>query len=149
MCESYSQRLIAEVIGLYPSYLTEPLDVRWNLGNAAVLALEPGGAVCGHLFGDNPEIGQRCYQIATRKVMQVWRTGYHTGHFEKLVYAGQLDDGPFGVQRPDFIGWEGGVPVVLPDGRLMATAFSGFRGSRDVEILERAAQAIGLAAKAK
>jgi hypothetical protein len=77
----------------------------------------------------------------------VWRTGYYTGRFEELVYAGKLDEGTFGLQRPDLIGWEGGVPLLAADGRLIATAFSGFRGVKDVEILERAAKAIGLRVK--
>ena len=82
-----------------------------------------------------------------RKVLQVWRTGHYTGRFEELVYAGKLDESAFGVQRPDFIGWEGGVPLLAPDGRLVAAAFSGFRGVKDIEILERAAVAVGLRLK--
>ena len=48
-----------------------------------------------------------------------------------------------GFSRPDFIGWEGGVALFQPDGALMAAAFSGFRGEKDVEIIERAAKAVG------
>jgi glc operon protein GlcG len=147
MPESVSERLIAQVISLYPSYITDPLDVQWNRGNAAAVVIEPGGDFHGHIFGDNQDLGQKCYQIATKKVLQVWRTGYHTGRFEELVYAGKLDEGSFGVQRPDLIGWEGGVPILAPDGRLIAAAFSGFRGIKDIEILERAAEAIGLRVK--
>jgi glc operon protein GlcG len=147
MPESVSERLIAQVISLYPSYITDPLDVQWNRGNAAAVVIEPGGDFYGHIFGDNQDLGQKCYQIATKKVLQVWRTGYHTGRFEELVYAGKLDEGSFGVQRPDLIGWEGGVPILAPDGRLIAAAFSGFRGIKDIEILERAAEAIGLRVK--
>jgi glc operon protein GlcG len=147
MVESICVKLIAEVVQLYPSYATNPLDVQWNHGNAAAVVVEPGGGFHGHLFGDNKEIGQKCYQIATRKVLQVWRTGYPTGRFEELVYAGKLDEGTFGLQRPDLIGWEGGVPLLAADGGLIAAAFSGFRGVMDVEILERAAQALGLRVK--
>lgn len=144
MSESYAQRLVAHVIGLFPTYVVDPLDTQWNLGNAAVVAIEENGLFHGQIFGTNKELGHKCYQIATRKVLQVWHTGYHTGRFEELVYAGKLDEGPFGVQRPDFIGWEGGVPLLTPDGKAVATAFSGFRGFKDVEILERSAEAIGL-----
>jgi uncharacterized protein GlcG (DUF336 family) len=147
MPESVSQQLISHVRRLYPSYITDPEDVRWNHGNAAAVVVEPDGGFHGHIFGDNKEIGQKCYQIATRKVMQVWRTGYHTGRFEEMVYAGKLNEGEFGLQRPDLIGWEGGVPILAPDGRLVAAAFSGFRGTKDVEILERAAKAVGLRIK--
>jgi glc operon protein GlcG len=142
MAESYAQRLIAHVEGLYPTYVREPLDVQWHHGNAAVM--DPDGAVLGRVFGTDKELGQKCFQVATRKALQVWRTGYHTGRFEELVYAGKLDEGKFGLQRPDLIGWQGGVPLLTPDGRLVAAAFSGFRGIMDVEILERAAQSVGL-----
>jgi glc operon protein GlcG len=144
MAESYAQRLIAHVEGLYPTYVREPLDVQWHHGNAAVLVMDPDGAVLGRVFGTDKELGQKCFQVATRKALQVWRTGYHTGRFEELVYAGKLDEGKFGLQRPDLIGWQGGVPLLTPDGRLVAAAFSGFRGIMDVEILERAAQSVGL-----
>jgi uncharacterized protein GlcG (DUF336 family) len=147
MAESASERLIAHVVRLYPSYVTDPLDVQWNRGNAAAVVVEPDGDFRGHIFGDDKEIGQKCYQIATRKVLQVWRTGYHTGRFEELVYAGKLNESAFGLQRPDLIGWEGGVPILAPDGRLIAAAFSGFRGIKDIEILERAAEAAGLRVK--
>ena len=147
MTSSVSEQLMSQVIQLYPSYLTDPLDVQWNHGNAAAAIVEPDGAVRGHIFGDNRETGQRCFQIATRKVLQVWRTGYATGRFEELVYSGKLDEGTFGLQRPDLIGWEGGVPIVGADGGLIAAAFSGFRGIKDVEILERAAHAVGLRLK--
>jgi glc operon protein GlcG len=147
MAETPTQRLLEHVISLYPSYIKDPLDVQWHFGNAAVLAIEPDGAVRGHIFGDNKELGQKCFQVAMRKVLQVWRTGYHTGHFEELVYAGKLDENTFGLQRPDLIGWQGGVPLLSADGRLIATAFSGFRGTKDIEILERSADAVGLRVK--
>jgi hypothetical protein len=147
MAESISEQLIAHVVRLYPSYIAEPLDVQWNHGNAAAVVIEPGGDFHGHIFGDDKDIGQKCYQVATRKVLQVWRTGYRTGRFEELVYAGKLNEGNFGVQRPDFIGWEGGIPLLAHDGRPIAAAFSGFRGEKDIEILERAADAVGLSIK--
>lgn len=147
MPESYAERLISNVIRLYPSYITDPLDVQWHHGNAAVLVLEPDGVLKGHVFGSDKELGQKCFQVAARKLLQVWRTGYHTGRFEELVYSGKLDEGAFGVQRPDFIGWQGGVPLIAPEGGLIASAFSGFRGIRDIEILERSAEAIGLRVK--
>jgi hypothetical protein len=147
MTESYPVRLIAEVVRLYPDYLRDPLDGERNGGNAAVFALGPDGVVHGRVFGGDPALGQKVYQYATRKLLQVWRTGYPTGRFEELVYAGKLDEARFGILRPDFIGWLGGVPFLTPEGGLVAAAFSGFRGFKDVEILEKAAQAVGLAAK--
>jgi uncharacterized protein GlcG (DUF336 family) len=144
MAPTLAEQLMSHVIRLYPSYLADPLDVQWNKGNAAAAIVDADGGVRGHIFGDSKDTGQRCFQIATRKVLQVWRTGYATGRFEELVYTGKLDEGSFGLQRPDLIGWEGGVPLIGPDGRLIAAAFSGFRGFKDVEILERAGSAIGL-----
>jgi hypothetical protein len=55
------------------------------------------------------------------------------------VFAGKLDESQFGLSRPDFIGWQGGVALETDDGTLVAAAFSGFRGEKDVEIVERAA----------
>jgi hypothetical protein len=147
MADSYPVRLIAEVIRLYPEYLKDPLDGERNGGNSAALVLGPDGIVHGRVFGPDPVLVQKVYLVASRKLMQVWRTGYPTGRFEELVYAGKLDESRFGIQRPDFIGWLGGVPLVAPDGSLIAAAFSGFRGFKDVEILERAAAAIGLKSK--
>ena len=71
-----------------------------------------------------------------------------TGRFEELVYAGKLDEGKFGVNRPDFIGWQGGVPLLTLEGKLIAAAFSGIRGINDIAIVERAAEAVpGLTVK--
>ena len=147
MAESYPEKLIAEVVRIYPDYLANPLDGERNGGCSAVFALGPDGIVHGHVFGADRALGQKVYQIATRKLLQVWRTGYATGRFEELVYAGKLDEGRFGIQRPDFIGWQGGIPLLTPEGELIAAAFSGFRGFKDVELLERAAEAVGLVAK--
>jgi hypothetical protein len=147
MAESYPEKLIAEVIRLFPEYLKDPLDGERSGGNAAALALGPDGIVRGHVFGSDRERGQRVYLIASRKLMQVWRTGYPTGRFEELIFAGKLDESKFVIQRPDFIGWLGGVPLLTPEGEAVTAAFSGFRGFKDVEIIERAAQAVGLKPK--
>jgi hypothetical protein len=147
MADPISVQFIAEVVKLFPSYVTDPLDTQWNFGNAAVVVIEPGGTFHGQIFGDNKEVCQKCYQVGMRKVLQVWRTGHYTGKFEELVYSGKLNENDFGVQRPDLIGWEGGVPFVTTDGKLVAAAFSGFRGIKDIEILERAGEKVGLRPK--
>jgi glc operon protein GlcG len=134
--------LVAEVIRLFPAFMQDPIDRDQCLGNAAVCAIGPDGRIVGHIFGDNKARGHGCFGIVNRKVIQVWRTGYATGRFEELVFAGKLDEGQFGVNRPDFIGWEGGVPLLLADGTLLAAAFSGFRGIKDVEIITTAAAAV-------
>jgi uncharacterized protein GlcG (DUF336 family) len=139
---SVAERLVAEVVRLFPSYMADPIDAQHSGGNAAVCVIAPDGQVAGHIFGSDKGRGRWCFGLATRKVMQVWATGYATGRFEELVYAGKLSEGPFGINRPDFIGWQGGVPLLLEDGSLLATAFSGFRGETDIAIIEKAAEAI-------
>ena len=142
MPESYAEKLVAEVVRLFPAFLEDPVDQEMSQGNAAVVVIEPDGAICGHIFGQDRAKGRRCFDIANRKVAQVWSTGYHTGRFEELVYAGKLDEGPFGISRPDFIGWQGGVPLLTPDGQLIAAAFSGIRGINDIAIVERASESV-------
>ena len=135
-------RLIDEVARLFPLFLEDPIDREHSQGTAAVAVIEPDGRIHGQIFGQDKVRGRVSFGIATRKLIQVWCTGYATGHFEELVYAGKLDEGQFGVNRPDFIGWEGGVPFEFADGTLLAAAFSGFRGVKDIEILVRAAEAV-------
>ena len=142
MSESYSEKLVAEVVRLFPSFMQDPVDWEMSKGNAALAFIEPDGTTRGHIFGDDRAKGRWCFGIANRKVIQVWSTGYHTGHFEELVYAGKLDEGQFGVSRPDFIGWQGGVPLLTPEGKLIAAAFSGMRGVNDIAIIEQAAAAV-------
>ena len=135
-------RLVEEVTRLFPVFIEDTIDRKQSGGNAAVAVIEPSGQIYGRIFGDDKSRGRAFFNLACRKLIQVWSTGYATGHFEKLVYAGQLDECHFGVNRPDFIGWEGGVPFELADGTLLAAAFSGFRGIKDIEILTRAATAV-------
>jgi len=139
---SLGARLIDEVTRLFPLFLEDPVDQEHSQGSAAVAVIEPAGRIHGQIFGEDKVRGRVALGIATRKLIQVWCTGYATGHFEELVYAGKLNEGDFGVNRPDFIGWEGGVPLELADGTLLAAAFSGFRGVKDIEILVRAAAAV-------
>jgi glc operon protein GlcG len=142
-----ANQLIEEITRLVPEYLQDPVDLGMSAGNAAVAVITPCGAIHGRIFGDDKGRSRWVFGIANRKVMQVWSTGYATGRFEELVYSGKLDEGRFGINRPDFIGWLGGVPLLLDDGSLLAAAFSGFRGEKDVEIVERAALKIGLGVK--
>jgi len=135
-----TEQLIEEVAKLVPEFLQDPIDAQMSGGgNAACAVIDEKGLVRGRIFGTDKAKARWSFGIANRKVIQVWSTGYATGRFEELVYGGQLDDSVFGINRPDFIGWPGGVPLLLPDGTLIAAAFSGFRGKKDVEIIERAA----------
>jgi hypothetical protein len=137
-----AEQLVDEIAKLVPVFLQDPIDGEKSKGNAAVLVIDAEGRTFGRIFGTDKDRGRWCFGIASRKVSQVWRTGYATGDFEKLVYAGKLDEGRFGVNRPDFIGWQGGVPLEGPNGELIAAAFSGFRGNKDVEIIEKACESV-------
>lgn len=139
---SPGERLIGEVERLFPEFLQDPVDRDMSKGNAVVLAIDPDGRTHGRIFGSDKAKGQWCFGIATRKLTQVWRTGFATGDFEERVWAGKLDEAQFGINRPDFIGWQGGVPFESASGEFMAAAFSGFRGIKDVEILTRAIAAV-------
>lgn len=137
-----AELLVEEIAKLVPLFLQDPIDSEHSKGNAVVLVIDGEGRTFGRVFGTDKDRGRWCLGIASRKVAQVWRTGFATGEFERLVYAGKLDEGVFGVNRPDFIGWQGGVPLEGPDGTLIAAAFSGFRGIKDVEIIEKASESV-------
>jgi uncharacterized protein GlcG (DUF336 family) len=139
---SIAQQIVDEVSRLFPLFLEDPIDREMSKGTAAICVLDASGQFQGRIFGTDKAKARWCFGIANRKVIQVWSTGYATGRFEEMVYAGKLDDTQFGINRPDFIGWEGGVPLVLDDGSLMAAAFSGIRGVNDVAIIVRAVAAI-------
>jgi uncharacterized protein GlcG (DUF336 family) len=142
-----AQQLVDEVTKMLPEFLKDPIDFGISNGNLAVCIIAPDGATCGRIFGDDKSRGRFSFGIVNRKAMQVWSTGYATGRFEQLVFSGHLDEGPFGINKPDFIGWEGGVPLLTDDGSLVAAAFSGMRGTSDIAIIERAAAKVGLKVK--
>jgi uncharacterized protein GlcG (DUF336 family) len=138
-----TEQHVEEVARLLPEFLQDPIDAQMSAGgNAVFVVIDEKGLVRGRIFGTDKAKTRWSFGIAHRKAIQVWSTGYATGRFEELVYGGQLDESRFGINRPDFIGWPGGVPLLLPDGSLIAAAFSGFRGKKDVEIVERAAASI-------
>ena len=137
-------KLIAAVEKLIPEYLANPEDKIKSGGNSAICIIDQDNNVYGKVFGFNQIQCRQFYKIAWTKASQVWITGYKTGEFEKLVYSGQIDDKKFGIIRPDFLGWEGGQPVTLKDGTILSIGFSGFRGTSDIEIVERAIRQAGL-----
>ena len=136
------QTLLEEVERLVPEFLNEKQNSEMSSGNAAFCVIGRDGRVVGRVFGTDQGRGRWCLGIALRKASQVWATGYATGRFEELVYAGKINEGDFGLNRPDFIGWEGGVPLRTADGTLLAAAFSGFPGERDVAIVKQAAAGV-------
>lgn len=120
-----------------PKYMEFEEDRSIAGGNVAVCIIDEEGQVYGKMYGDDPIRRRAFFRIAWIKASQVWITKKPTGKFEELVFAGKLDDKAYGIERPDFIGWEGGQPISLGNRRL-AVGFSGFRGINDLEIVVNA-----------
>jgi glc operon protein GlcG len=133
-----AQKLIVAVEKRLPQYLAVEEDRSRNDGNSALCIIDEHGGVHGKMFGSD-KIRQRfSFRIAWTKASQVWITGIKTGEYEKLVFTGQVDDKKFGIIRPDFIGWEGGQPINVNGEAKLAIGFSGFRGTSDLEIVQKA-----------
>jgi len=134
-------KLIAAIEKLIPEYMTDPVDRNITDGSLAVCIIDEVGNVYGKLLGKDIIRTRQSYKIAWTKASQVWITGYKTGEYETLVFAGMVDDSKFGISKPDMIGWEGGQPIVLKSGKKLSVGFSGFRGISDLEIVVRAVKA--------
>ena len=132
------QTVVAAVEKRVPEYLAVEEDLKINDGNCALCIIDEAGGVHGKLFGTDKIRQRNSFRVAWTKASQVWITGLKTGEFEKLVYAGKLDEHKYGISRPDFIGWEGGQPIVLYKQTKLAVGFSGFRGTSDLEIVRKA-----------
>jgi hypothetical protein len=129
-----------EVERLLPGYLQNPEDAAISRGGSALAMLNVQGDSCGRLFGDKPARQRECAQVAWKKANQVWLTGYATGQFETLAYSGKIDENQFGLSRPEYIGWLGGIEARTSSGERLILAFSGMRGEQDVAILKEAAK---------
>jgi len=139
-------QLIVEIEKLIPGCMQNPADRDNNLGNVTLMIVAEGGQIFGRMFGDTQQRQRNTSRIAWQKSMQVWMTGQATGEFEKQVYGRNVDPGQFGLQHPDLIGWQGGLPVVAKDGTKLAVAMSGFTGETDCAIIRQAvAKVPGLA----
>ncbi|MFO1477673.1 MAG: hypothetical protein U1F98_13600 [Verrucomicrobiota bacterium] len=132
------QKLIAAVERHVPDYLAVEADRKLNDGNSALCIIDEAGAVHGKMFGADKIRQRQCFRVAWTKASQVWITGLKTGEFEKQVYAGKLNEHQFGIIRPDFIGWEGGQPIVVNGELKLSVGYSGFRGVSDLEIVQKA-----------
>jgi glc operon protein GlcG len=106
------------------------------------MIITEGGQIFGRMFGDNNSRRRGTCRIAWQKATQVWMTAQATGQFEKQVYGKDVDPGKFGLQHPDLIGWEGGLPVVAKDGTKFAVAMSGFTGVTDCNIIRQAVASV-------
>ena len=133
--------LIRKIEELIPLYMKKDEDKAVSNGNVAVCIIDESGRVFGKIFANNNKIRAReSFRVAWIKASQVWLTGMKTGEYEKKVYSGEVSEGIAGIKKPDFIGWEGGQPVVLKDGSKLSIGFSGFRGETDLEIVLKAVE---------
>ena len=135
-------QIISAVEELVPEYLGNEADRRLNDGNSALCIVDESGVIHGKMFGKDKIRQRQCFRVAWTKASQVWITGLKTGEFEQLVYSGKLDDSQFGIIRPDFIGWIGGQPIALDGQTRLSVGFSGFRGTSDLEIVQRAVKEV-------
>ena len=133
-----AEKLIAAVEKRLPEYLAVEDDRSRNEGNSALCIVDEYGVVRGKMFGTDKIRQRHAFRIAWTKASQVWITGVKTGEYEKLVFTGQIDDKKFGIIRPDFIGWEGGQPIAVDGNAKLSIGFSGFRGTSDLEIVQKA-----------
>jgi glc operon protein GlcG len=132
------QTIIAAVEKRVPEYLAVEADRKTNEGNCALCIIDASGELYGKMFGTDKIRQRTSFRIAWTKASQVWITGYKTGEYEQLVYGGKIDDRQYGISKPDFIGWEGGQPIVVDAQTKLSVGFSGFRGTSDLEIVQKA-----------
>jgi glc operon protein GlcG len=141
-----AERLIAEIEKRIPGCMENPIDRDNSRGNVTVFIVAGTGQFFGRMFGDDRLRQRGTCRVAWQKATQVWLTNLATGRYEELVYAKKLDPSTFGIAHPDFIGWDGGLPVVSADGTRFAVAMSGFSGETDCAIIRAAVAAVpGLA----
>jgi uncharacterized protein GlcG (DUF336 family) len=132
---------IADEVGrLLPQVLSVPEELQIANGNCVLCMMNSTGDTVLRMYGDNPIRQRQIAQVATKKALQVWLTGYATGVYEKLVYNGDLDAEQFGIPHPEFIGWLGGMEAKMANGERLVLAFSGVRGEQDQGILRAAAE---------
>ena len=132
-------QLITEIEQRIPACMLNPEDRDNSQGNVTLMIIAEGGQIFGRMFVTDNRTRRGTARIAWQKATQVWMTAQASGQFEKQVYGpGNVDPGKFGLQHPDLIGWEGGLPVVAQDGTRFAVAMSGFSGKTDCAIIRQA-----------
>lgn len=139
---SVATRFIDAIEKLVPDYCKNEEDMEIAGGNCSLYIAFENGFFAGKSFGDDAIEMRESGRVAREKGTQVLITKIASGKYEELVYSNQVDWESFGIMKPDFIGWEGGIPATLSDGTFVALAFSGFRGENDCEILRRASELI-------
>jgi len=138
MAHSAIEQFISCIEKLVPEYLAIPEDLAISKGGASLCIISEDGMVYGKVFGTDKLRGRDTFNIAWTKASQVWITGYKTNDYERMVFTDQIDYHTFGISLPDLIGYKGGQPITLRDGTKLAVGFSGFRGTSDLEIVEKA-----------
>jgi glc operon protein GlcG len=131
-------KIMMEIGALIPEYMNNPVDKSISDGNVAVCFVAKEGNILGKMFGTDKNRSRQSFKIAWTKASQVWITGMKTGEYERKVFNKEVDEYQYGIQRPDFIGWDGGQPIALKDGNTLSVGFSGFRGTSDLEIVQKA-----------
>ncbi len=134
--------IIKEADKLLLLFLKDPVDRGINGGNVSICIVDAEGQVHGKMWGEDKIKQRNTFLTAWRKASQVWITGLATGKYEELVYTNKIDPSKFGIQKPDFIGWEGGWPASF-DGEDLAVAISGMRGEKDTELVKHAVKNAG------
>jgi len=136
------KELLAHIEALVPVYMAIPEDYAKSKGVASVCIISEDGRIYGKVFGTDQLRGRDSFKIAWTKASQVWITGYKTNEYERMVFSDQMDYHTFGISLPDLVGYEGGQPITLPNGTKLAVGFSGFRGSSDLKIVEKALEKV-------
>ena len=140
--ESIITELIAAVESLVPVYMENPEDEEKSRGHIAFCIMDEDGNVSGKFMGPDKIRARELYRIAWTKASQVYITGVNTGDFEKMYFDDPGNVNSFGIKAPDLVGWQGGQPLRLKNGKTLFVGFSGFRGVTDLEIMQKALQTI-------
>ena len=107
-------------------------------GNAAFCIIDNEGNIRGKFTGPDKIRARELYHIAWTKASQVYITGVATGEFEKMYFNDLGNINSYGIKAPDLIGWLGGQPLQLKNGKTLFVGFSGFSGAVDLEIFKKA-----------
>lgn len=141
--QTLSNTIADEVGRLLPHILLVPEDLQIANGDCVLCIMNAAGDTVLRMYGGSDPVRQRqVAQVATKKALQVWLTGYATGAYEKLVYNGDLDPEQFGIPHPEFIGWLGGLEAKTASGERLVLGFSGVRGEQDQGVLRLAAESL-------
>ena len=136
--ESLIRKIFESIERQIPKFKDSPKDWQICEGNVALCIIDQNGRIFGKLFGQDKIKQRQIYDIAWRKASQVWITGYKTGEYEKLVFAGKINPNDYGIELPDLMGWEGGQPIKLDEETKISVGFGGFRGINDLDIVIKA-----------